>query len=167
MFDKFSERARQLVLLACLKAGQRGSREVEIEDLLTAFIIEDQGGFVDTVSRGQGDITWVIQKDSPTRKSFLTSEIAGALLAQLNALDLPCQAPPNSAEIPLSQASQNALSRVDSFHNEMHHGRAEPLHVLAAILEDQSCKAAQIFGDAGITREEIVPFLEEKQQSHG
>ena len=159
MFDEFSERSRQLVFLARLKAGQRGSKTIEIEDLLTAFVIEDQGGFVSAVSEGREDVTWVIQHEPATREPFLAPETASALLAKLEALSPRSQPLPKSAEMPLSQACKNAMSRADSLHDEMQHTWIEPLHLLAAILEHRNSKAAKLFCEAGITREKIDAFM--------
>ena len=159
VFDKFSDRARQLIFLARLKAGQRGGKSIETEDLLAAFIIEDQGGFADAASNWGENGTWVIQHEPATRESFLAPETADALLAKLEALSPQSQPLPNSAEMPLSQASQNAITRADARHDEMQHNWIEPLHLLAAILEHQNSKAAQIFRDDGMTREKIDAFM--------
>ena len=45
MFELFSQRARQVIFIARLKAGQRGAKTIEIEDLIVGFITEDQGEF--------------------------------------------------------------------------------------------------------------------------
>jgi len=164
MFEKFSERTRQVVFLARFKAGQRGATEIGIEDFLVSLVIEDQGKFEEAVSGMWTDGTPVVQPEVLPQERFLPFETADELLARLQALSAPSQPLPTSVEMPLSQASKNALSRADSLCAQMQMTVIEPLHLLAAILESQKNKAAQIFGDAGITSERIVKFLKEKQQ---
>ena len=163
LFEKFSQRARHVIFLARFKAGQRGAKAIELEDLVVSLVIEDQGKFQEAVSRVWTNGTPVIQPEIPPQNPFLPPEIADELLARLEARRSQGQPLPTSAEMPLSQASKNALFRADSLCDEMQHSSVEPLHLLAAILENQKNKAAQVFRDAGITREKIVTFLKGEQ----
>lgn len=164
MFEKFSERTRQVVFLARFKAGQRGATEIGIEDFLVSLVMEDQGKFEEAVSGMWTDGTPVVQPEALPQNRFLPCEIADELLARLQALSASLQPLPASTEMPLSQASKNALSRAESLSNQMQNTEIEPLHLLAAILESQKNKAAQIFGDTGITSEKVIKFFKENQQ---
>src|SRR5262249_42218586 len=42
MFDSYSERGRRVIFLARLEAGARGAEMIDVDDLLTALIVEDQ-----------------------------------------------------------------------------------------------------------------------------
>ncbi|HXH51138.1 MAG TPA: Clp protease N-terminal domain-containing protein [Terriglobia bacterium] len=163
MFEKFSQRAGHVFFLARFKAGQRGAKAIELEDLLVSLVIEDQGKFQEAVSGVWTNGTPVIQPETPPQNPFIAPEIAGELLARFGAPSPQGEPLPTSAEMPLSQASKNALSRANSLCDELQHSSIEPLHLLAAILENQKNKAAQVFRDAGITREKIIPFLKGEQ----
>jgi ATP-dependent Clp protease ATP-binding subunit ClpC len=152
MFEKFSQRARQVVFLARFKAGQRGAQAIELEDLLVSLVIEDQGRFEAAVSEGRRGGKPVILPRASPQNPFLPPEIADELLARLETLSPRSQPMSTSVEMPLSQASKNALSRAESLCDEMQHTVIEPLHLLAAIMENQKNKADQISRDAGITR---------------
>lgn len=159
MFEKFSQRARQVVFLARFKAGQRGATAIGVGDFLVSLVIEDQGKFQQAVSGVWTDDTPLVQPKTFPQNPFLASEIADELLARLEALSARLQPLPMSAEMPLSQASKNALARAESLCDQMQSTEIEPLHLLAGILANQKNKAAQVFRDAGITHEKIVPFL--------
>lgn len=162
MFEKCSDRTLQVVFMARVKARQRGAEAIEIGDLLAALVLDDQGGFVNAISGSRGDVTLVVQHKPPPEGSFFTSEIADELLSQLGAFRPQFQLLRGSPEVPLSQASIKALCRADSLHDEMHSTCIEPLHLLAAVMEHQQSKPAQILRDAGITREKIIPQIQRK-----
>ena len=159
MFERFSQRARQVVFLARFKAGRRGAAEIGVEDFLVSLVVEDQGKFQEAVSGVWKDGTPLVQPGALPQNPFLASEVADELLARLEALSARLQPLPASAEMPLSQAAKNALSRAESLCDEMQDSVIEPLHLLAAILESQKNKAAQVFRDAGITSEKIITLL--------
>jgi hypothetical protein len=43
MFEAYSKRGVHVMFVARLKAGERGAEMLDVDDLLTALIIEDQG----------------------------------------------------------------------------------------------------------------------------
>ena len=65
------------------------------------------------------------------------------------------------ADIPMSAGVKVAFGAAARLRDELKHGEIEPLHLLAAILEDESSRGAQIFREAGITREKVIQFLRE------
>jgi len=50
MFDTFSERAKQMVFAAPVKAGKRGANMVDVDDFLVGVVLEDQGVLTDVLS---------------------------------------------------------------------------------------------------------------------
>src|SRR2546423_1476443 len=50
MFEAFSTRARRILFLARLEAGNSGATQMDVDHLLVALAVEDQGDF-DKVSR--------------------------------------------------------------------------------------------------------------------
>ena len=66
---------------------------------------------------------------------------------------------PPYALTPMSDTVHRAFIASTHIQDELEQSETRPLHVMAALLEDQSCKPAQVFRDAGITREKIAAFL--------
>jgi hypothetical protein len=59
------------MLLARLKAGQRGASAVEVEDLAVALILEDQGGFRKELTNLPAFRSLAAQPDPRPRPPFL------------------------------------------------------------------------------------------------
>lgn len=161
MLELFSQRARQLIFLARFKAGQRGAAAIEIEDLLVAFIIEDQGEFENAVSSLFPNGKPVVQPGGQPHRPFLPPELASGLLPRVQALCAQSQPLPKESDMPLSEDGKAILRLADKLRVELQQSSLEPLHLLAAFLEDKSSRAAQLFRKAGITREKVIQFLRE------
>jgi hypothetical protein len=54
MFGVFSMRARQIVLGARLKALERASNIIDVDDFLVGLVLEDQGLLIDMLSNLHG-----------------------------------------------------------------------------------------------------------------
>jgi|SRR5579875_2057281 len=158
MFENYSDRARQVIFLARMKAGQRGAQSIEVNDLLAAVVIEDQGDFQKAVSEGRGSRD-VIQSERSEPSRFLPSTFAKELLSRIESESPASQPVPNSEEMALSDGFKHALVRAGVLCDELRHNQVEPMHLLAAILEDDSGQAAQFFRYAGITRENVIAYL--------
>jgi len=161
VFELFSQRARQVIFLARLKAGQRGAQTIEIEDLLAGYIIEDRGEFEKAISDLFPNGNPVKQVGARSHRSFLSPDLASDLLASLQALCTQSHPVPNQSDLPLSNGANGILRLANSLREELKQTSVEPLHFLAAILEDESSRGAQIFREAGITREKVIQFLRE------
>ena len=159
MFANYSTRARQIVFLARLKAGQRGAPELEIEDLLAAFIIEDQGGLHEAVSDFHGFPEPAPHVDPSPRRSYLPTQLARDLLERVGSLSALSEPVSAASDMPISDAVKRAFASASRLRDELKQNRVEPLHLLAAIAEDDSSRAAQALREAGITREEVLKAL--------
>jgi len=159
MFEKYSDRARQVIFLARMKAGQRGAASIEVNDLLAAIVIEDQGDFRKAVSEGRDSRDVIIRGDPSEPSRFLPSTFARELLGRLESENCTSSPIPNSEEMALSDGFKHTLVRAAVLCEEMRQNQVEPMHLLAAILEDDSSQAAQFFRYAGITRENVLAYL--------
>ena len=113
MLELFSQRARQLIFLARFKAGQRGAAAIEIEDLLVAFIIEDQGEFENAVSSLFPNGKPVVQPGGQPHRPFLPPELASGLLPRVQALCAQSQPLPKESDMPLSEDGKAILRLAD------------------------------------------------------
>jgi hypothetical protein len=50
VFEAYSYRARQVIFLARVEAGAQGPEMIDVGDLLTAIIVEDQGKFTEVTT---------------------------------------------------------------------------------------------------------------------
>jgi hypothetical protein len=153
-----------MVMLARLKAWERGAEAVEVVDLLVGFIIEDQGDLVKALfgpfRRGATAPT----DDLRARRSLAPS-LARDLLARLQGLYARSQPVSNPSGLPLSENVQRILMQAVDYRNELKHDYVEPLHLLAASVDDGLSRSAQIFRQAGITREKVIEFLRQARPS--
>ena len=76
MFERYSDRARRLILMALWSARRRGGAYIEPEDLLHAIIREDRGdfaalsaepGITTRAGRSQPRTLELIEADDPKR----------------------------------------------------------------------------------------------------
>jgi hypothetical protein len=93
------------MFVARLKAGERGARMIEVEDLLAALVLEDQGMsekiFSNNLGLGDGD---ALVSKVPSHLPFFPPEIAEHLLSRIK--DMMPQSDPVGLtdEIPVSAA---------------------------------------------------------------
>lgn len=160
MFKDYSFPALQVIMVALRKAGQRGAVALEIDDLLVALIVADQGGAPIEIFDQPGRDASPAGLNPPRR--FLVPEIAGKLLAQIESLGTKSEPIANNPELPISERLKRTLSAASSLREELHRKKVEPLHLLAAALEDDSNQAVQAFTEAGITRESVLEALKEE-----
>lgn len=158
MFDSFSRRARQVVFVARFKAGERGATAIEVDDFIDALILEDQGmleGVFFRFYEGQGTAV----NSASSHVSFFSSDIAQALLSNLERSLQQSQSVPLTAEIPLSPSLEATFNSAKSFQIRFRHQQIEPLHLLAAILKESSSEGVKLLEDSGITYEKVLLAL--------
>jgi ATP-dependent Clp protease ATP-binding subunit ClpA len=158
MFDNFSMRARQVVFAARFKAGERGAAAIGVDDFINALILEDQGMLESIFSKmyeGQGTLVNRGQPPVP----FFSSKIAQDLLSNLDK-NLPQSSPvPLTTEMPLSPSLESAFDSAKGFQTRFQHSQIEPLHLLAAILTEESSEAVKLLQGSGITQEKVLLTL--------
>jgi ATP-dependent Clp protease ATP-binding subunit ClpA len=159
MFDNFSKRARQIVFAARFKAGERGANTIDTDDLLVGLVLEDQGILEKTVFS-----TMFEGQDIPVNRSqshipFLSVTVAQDLLANLEKDLLQSQPIALTTEMPLSLSLEHVFSSAKDVQTRFRHDQIEPLHLLAAILAEESGRGVKLLQNSGITHEKVLRAL--------
>jgi ATP-dependent Clp protease ATP-binding subunit ClpC len=167
MFERYSERARRLIFMALWSARRRGGPYIEPEDLLHALIREDRGEFATLSTEVFPGISGPIEIPASGHRPFFSDDAARNLLGKLHeGTDSPNLETPGSkrepvpqVDMPVSHSLKHVLALVAEAHqNDIE--TVEPLHLLAAILEDQTSKAAQLLRDQCITPQKVAKGLD-------
>ena len=162
MLDAFSMRSRQVMFVARLKAGERGARMIEVEDLLAALVLEDQGMsekiFSNSLGLGDGD---ALVSKVPSHLPFFPPEIAEHLLSRIK--DMMPQSDPVGLtdEIPVSAALGSLFDSANQIHAQFQGSQIGPLLLLAAIATQPSTESTELLSECGITPESVFAKLRE------
>jgi ATP-dependent Clp protease ATP-binding subunit ClpA len=154
LFEHFSNRSKMVIFLARKDAGSRGATALEPGDLLEAIINEDQG---ELAKRFVGHVT----ASGPIREPdpFFSAEVASKALLRLHNI-LPQQEPvTDSVDMTVSPSLQHILNAATTLAEELHHSQVQPLHLVAAILAEESSGPAEILREAGISKEAVIQAL--------
>jgi ATP-dependent Clp protease ATP-binding subunit ClpA len=152
MFDRYSMRARQVVMLSRWMAVKRGGEAIELDDLLEALIREDQGEAAAILSKRHPNVPYFKDQDGAP-VPFFTKDEAQTLLG---ALAKP--GPGNqdmSVDMPLAESVKGALVAALVFADKRAPKVVEPLHLLAVIVEDRESPLAKLLRGSGITRQRV------------
>jgi ATP-dependent Clp protease ATP-binding subunit ClpC len=160
MFDHYSERARRVVFLARVAAGKRGATYVDTEDLLVALIREDQRQFLmatRAMSPGRGSPP---PEQAHLPEPFFSEDMAESLL---QASEGPPQGPPvpQGTDMPISEAMKKALKLAAEIADRHQHKMVQPVHLLAAVVEDREDPLAKLLADHGINRRKVKEALDQ------
>jgi ATP-dependent Clp protease ATP-binding subunit ClpC len=159
MFESFSQRARQIVFAARVKAGERGGESIDTADLLAGLILEDQGMLETTVLPKAGLGAATFAKRSSPHTPFFSSAQAQELLGSLEKLLPQSQPFATTVEIPLSLSVQRAFNSAEALQTSLQYSAVEPLHLLAAALAEESSPGVQLLHDAGVTEQKVLLAL--------
>jgi ATP-dependent Clp protease ATP-binding subunit ClpA len=154
VFEHFSNRSKMVIFVTRKDAGMRGATALEPGDLLQAIINEDQG---ELAKRFVGAVT----ESGPIRKPepFFSAGVASKALLRLHNL-LPQQEPiADSVDITMSPSLEHILNTATTLAEQFHHSQVHPLHLVAAILAEQSSGLAEILREAGISKEAVIEAL--------
>ncbi len=158
MFKDYSARARQGVRLARHKAEMRGPETVEIEDLRVAFLIEDQGESLDTLS-GVPCVGIDTSSLPAPHQPFLPHDLADDLLAKMKALRSRSKSLASKSVVSLSEGVKRAFVMADLWHVALQRNEIAPMHLLAATLKTESGAATPVFREVGIMRGSLLQAL--------
>lgn len=168
MFEQYSEGSRRIIFLSRKIAGQRGAAEIGVEDLVEGLVAEDQGEFGRSfLSEAPPGAPVPVM---PKHQSYFTAETAAAIRRGLEPLLSPAGKPlPTSLDMPLNKELKRVLERAKELSEQryepaspthMHYGRLEPLHLLAAVLEDEKSPVAAVLRKAGVAREDVIRAIQ-------
>jgi Clp amino terminal domain, pathogenicity island component len=156
MFDSFSLRARQILFLARVKAGERGANRIDVDDFLVGLILEDQGMLEKSVVGQVHEGTVHFVNQAPLHIPFFSPEIANDLLAKIEGILPRSQSVASSTDIPLSSAVAQAFNSAEEIQTRFRHSQLEPLHLLAGLLKEESSPGVKLLQDSGVTREKVL-----------
>jgi len=156
MYISFSLRSRQIIFAARVKAGERGANMIDVDDLLVGWVLEDQGmlekGLFPTVREG----TFHFVNQDLLHIPFFSPQIANNLLAKIEGILPRSQSVGLSTDIPLSSALIHAFNSAEEIQTRFQHSQIEPLHVLAALLAEESSQGVKLLHDSEITQEKVL-----------
>jgi hypothetical protein len=161
VLEDHSPRSKQVLLIAHLQAVNSGAAVIDVDCLLQALVLEDQGtgewaNLLGPPELGAGEREFKIP--SPP-EPFFTSDEAQQLLTKMRGPSPPLQLLPASRDIPMSPDVSHALLVASDLRKKFHADKVEPLHLLAAALQERSEGSDRIFREHGITHEKILQAL--------
>lgn len=86
----------------------------------------------------------------------IPSKRAEDLLANIEGLFPQSEPVALNAEIPLSPSLERVLDSAKTLQARLQHREIEPLHLLAAILKEESSQGVKLLRDSGITQEKVL-----------
>jgi len=159
MLDNFSPRARQIVFGARFKAGERGATRIEIDDFLVSLLLEDQGMLERTVFSRLLEEEGTLVNQVPSHAPFFSSVLAQDLLVKLETSLPQSQAIALTAEVPLSASLKRVFTAAEALQVRLKQNQIEPLHLLAAAMEEQLDQGIKLLQESGITPEKVLQAI--------
>ena len=158
MFGNFSTRSKQIVFAARFNAGERGADMIDTDDLLAGVILEDQApveSLLFSLVKGQGR---AFNKVEP-REPFFSASAAENLLADLKKKLPRSGAVPLVEELPMSASLHRVFDSAEAFRAQFRSNHVEPLHLLAAILKENSGEGPRLLERWEITELQVLSAL--------
>ena len=141
---------------------------IDIDDVLVGLILEDEG-MLEMLEEGlfpklrEGRVHLV--NEAPLHIPFFSPEIANDFLAKIEGILPRAEPVGTSTEIPLSSAVVHAFNSAEEIHTRFGHSQIEPLHLLAALLREESSQGVKLLHDSGITQEKVLLKLDNATES--
>jgi ATP-dependent Clp protease ATP-binding subunit ClpC len=135
MFEKYTEKSRQAIFFARYEACQTGSEYIETEHLLLGLL----------------------RTDEPLAQRLLKPESVESIPSQIHERYAGRARLLASADLPLSKECKNVLVHGDKESRSRHDRHIEPHHLLLGLLREETCEAAKIMREHGLT----LSYLEE------
>jgi ATP-dependent Clp protease ATP-binding subunit ClpA len=154
VLEHFSDRSKMVIFLTRKDASRRGATALELGDLLEAIINEDQG---ELAKRFVGAVT----RSGPIREPepFFSAEVASQVLLGLHNILARHEPVADSVDMAMSSSLERILNAATTLAGELQHSQVQPLHLVAAILAEESSEPADILKEAGISREAVIQAL--------
>jgi hypothetical protein len=155
LLSTFSDRSKMIVFLTRMDSGRRGAKAIEPGDLLEAIINEDQGELAKRFADGFTESGRPIRAPEP----FFSAELASKVLLRLHNL-LPQHEPAaDSLDMPMASGLQDIMEAATTLARELEHNQVQPLHLVAAILAEETSEPSEILKEAGVSRQAIIQAL--------
>lgn len=135
MFERFTEQARRTIFFARYEASQYGSPYIETEHLLLG-ILRERRGTLAKLFPGRGAAEADIRKEIEKRITH------GERIS-------------TSVEMPISEECRKVLMIAQETADRLRHKPVVPEHLLIALLRVETCLAAKVLNELGVTPEPI------------
>ena len=100
----------------------------------------------------------------PPERSFLAPKVASQILSMLGEVLPPqAQSVADSVDMQCSPALLETFAGAATIAKELHHGKVEPLHLIAAMLSTES-GVGEILTRVGLSRESVVAAIHASTQ---
>lgn len=171
MFKWLSDRSLHIMMLAYFAAGSRGARVLELEDLLWAIVMEDQGqrpefagailgaGPIRVYFGWRGRFKMRRRAHLGPESPFISPAVARDVLGNLRTSREPSGQTRSAGELRASDGVNKALARASRVTQGLRRKRIQPLHLLEAIAADEGSEAGMVLRNSGITRDAILNAL--------
>jgi ATP-dependent Clp protease ATP-binding subunit ClpC len=156
MFERYSDRAKRIIFLARMKAGQRGAGSIDVKHVIEALVLEDQGEFAKMMPNAGA------ARRGPSlapSRSYLSAASAANFLEALDGLSSAGEPIPTSTDMPITDALKSILDATIALTDETHRSTIQPLDILAATIEEDTTGVAQILVDSGLSSEDVVAAI--------
>jgi ATP-dependent Clp protease ATP-binding subunit ClpA len=156
MFECYSDRARRTIFMARVLAGRRGAESIEMRDLAEALVREDRGEYAIILDMDP-DARHSEPSENPA-PGFFPPAVAGRILHSMKspAVGVPVA---QSIDMPLADDAKQVLHQAYAISRRLHHEQVEPLHLLAAVLDQPATSTAHLLTGHGVTRAQIDEAL--------
>ena len=130
MFERYTETARRAVFFARFEASRFGSREIQTEHILLGIL--------------RMDVPLVVRLLSSTQK-------ADAIRQEIESHHPDRKSTDTAVDLPLSKECRRALAFANREAEQFHHRHIGPEHLLLGLFLEESCEAAKILRENGVT----------------
>jgi ATP-dependent Clp protease ATP-binding subunit ClpA len=156
-----------VIFMSAWSARNRGASYIEPEDLLHALIRADRGEFPAVSAEVFPGAPARMEEPAGGDREFFADDVARNLLRELHEDAEPLNAetrggkrePVPHADIPISHSLKHILALVAEAHQN-DTVTIEPIHLLAAMVEDRDSRLAQLLRDHGVTRQTVAEELD-------
>jgi ATP-dependent Clp protease ATP-binding subunit ClpA len=133
VFERYTEQARRTIFMARYEASRFGTKSIESEHILLGLMREHRRLTDRLFDRGTPP--WEIQKEIEQRKTPTAEKV------------------PTHVDLPLSHECKRALAFATEEADRLNHKHIGNEHLLAGLLLEENCLAAEILRAHGITLE--------------
>jgi hypothetical protein len=170
MFEQYSKRTLEVIFAARFKAGERGSGDIDVGDLVVGLVLEDQGKMGDLL---MGDLVSLELPQSgvviglDAHPPFIPPEAAARLLLSVDNSFTHSTPVSTSVDLPVTAGLQAVFKIAEEIREELGHKRIEPLHLMAGILREESGLFSNELQAVGITQDLVMAKLHEDARGTG
>jgi ATP-dependent Clp protease ATP-binding subunit ClpC len=129
MFERYTEKSRKAIFFARYEASQAGSQHIEAEHLLLGLL----------------------RTDEPLAQRLIRPESIESIRTQIHKRYSGRKKISTSVDLPLSEECKHVLAHGAEEALTRHHQHIEPQHLLLGLLREETCAAAAIMREHGLT----------------